>query len=308
MSRLLVRLIQAEIAGSDGPGGAAGSTSARGEPALGTPAGRGPEADLWTTRAWHCAVMPFSRRSKPEPVPEHGGQPLAVDGVQLPPGRPVVADFDRGPTPTPLWITDAHPRTGLWPLVLTGMPTEPERPWSNGELDPVPVTDVDAVDAAALLAEAWRECFVVDGAVEPSMAPFGPEFPGLQPALPGARAGTPAAPVVPAGGRLGLVRCSRPADAVALVGWLGAVNVHGSAQVAAVLRSWEERYGAVVAAVGFDTLTLVLPHPPVGPRAEWAAAEIVAFCPDALWQSGLDTVGEVAAQLAARPQWDLWFD
>jgi hypothetical protein len=36
--------------------------------------------------------------------------------------------------------------------------------------------------------------------------------------------------------QLGLVSCRRPADAVALAGWLGAVNVTGAAQVCAVLR------------------------------------------------------------------------
>jgi hypothetical protein len=97
------------------------------------------------------------------------------------------------------------------------------------------------------------------------------------------------------GQRLGLLRCRRPADAVALAGWLGAINVTGPAEVAAVLRSWDERFGVVLAGLGFDTLTLLIPHPPVDEhRALPIAAEIAALCPDALWQGPATTLSGLA--------------
>jgi hypothetical protein len=106
----------------------------------------------------------------------------------------------------------------------------------------------------------------------------------------------PAEAVNPRGAvRLGLVRCRRPADAVALAGWLGAINVMGPAEVAAVLRNWEERFGVVLAGLGFDTLTPLVPHPPVDERqALPIAAEIAALCPDALWQGPAATLSELA--------------
>jgi hypothetical protein len=99
-----------------------------------------------------------------------------------------------------------------------------------------------------------------------------------------------------------MVRCRRPADAVALVGWLGAINVTGPAEVTAVLRSWEERFGAVLAGLRFDTLTLLVPHPPVDERqALPIAAEIAALCPDALWQGPASTLAELARSLVGQP-------
>lgn len=82
-------------------------------------------------------------------------------------------------------------------------------------------------------------------------------------------------------------------------GWLGAINVTGPAEVAAV-RSWEERFGVVLAGLGFDTLTLLVPHPPGDERhALPIAAEIAALCPDALWQGPASTLSELARTLWA---------
>ncbi|KQS69270.1 DUF4253 domain-containing protein [Modestobacter sp. Leaf380] len=228
--------------------------------------------------------MRFSRRSRPQPqlAPLPPAGPLELIGLAVPPGRPVVADFGRGPTPTALWATDedvphirglwprfaaAHATTGLWPLVLTGNPGQPERPWAIGELDPVPVSAVDAVDPAALLARAWQEQFT---AGDPQLAPFQTGFPGLQPAPPEGPRVLSTPTVLGEGARLGLVSCSRPADAVALTGWVGAINARSAAEVSAVLRSWEDRYGAVVAGLSSDVLTGSCPprrpaRPPSGP-------------------------------------------
>jgi hypothetical protein len=118
--------------------------------------------------------------------------------------------------------------------------------------------------------------------------------------------------------RLGLVRCHRPADAVALIGWTGAINRRDADQVSAVLRSWEERFGAVLAGLGFATMTVLLPHPPSDEaEALPIAAELAALCPDVLSEDGpIDgfgyvaggTIGGLARVLVGRCVWKLWWD
>jgi hypothetical protein len=82
------------------------------------------------------------------------------------------------------------------------------------------------------------------------------------------------------------VSCRRPADAIGVAGWTGAINVwQRPAQVSAVLRSWEDRFGAIVVGLGFATITLLVPRPPTtDDDALRVAAEVAALCPDALWQ------------------------
>jgi hypothetical protein len=197
------------------------------------------------------------------------------------------------------------------------------RPWHSGELDPVPLARVDALDAAAGLAEGWADSLVPMGEnpyVE-HLRPYGAAFPGLAPRP--AR-GSAAAPVtMDALGpwmtrRLGLVPCHRPADAVALIGWNGAINSRRAEQVSAVLRSWEVRFGVVLIELRFATLTLLVPHPP-GDVSEALpiAAELAALCPDVLSQDGpIDgfgygsggTIAGLARLLVDRPVWTLWWD
>jgi hypothetical protein len=211
-------------------------------------------------------------------------------------------------------LADRFPATGLWPLVLHPLAGDDRRPWDDGELEPVVESEIEALDPLRVLAMGWTDSLVPIGEHPrlAHLAPFAAPFPGL--AGPLLRASHPAA--VPAealdprgAARIGLVRCRRPADAVALAGWLGAINVTGPAEVASVLRSWEERFGVVLAGLGFDTLTLLVPHPPVDERqALPIAAEIAALCPDALWQGPATTLSELARTLVGQPVWRLWFD
>jgi hypothetical protein len=258
--------------------------------------------------------------------------PLRLGRLELGEGRPAVARRHfpaTEPRQPALWVTDGvvagaarvwseladrFPVTGLWPLVLRGLAGDERRPWDDGELEPAAESDVDARDPCQVLATGWNDSLVPLGE-HPRVAhltPYAAPFPGLAAPLP--RVGRPAAVPTEAlaprrAARLGLVRCRRPADAVALVGWLGAINVTGPAEVAAVLRSWEERFGVVLAALGFDTLSLLVPHPPVDEhQALPIAAEIAALCPDALWQGPGGTLAELARTLVGQPIWRLWFD
>ncbi|SHG42869.1 protein of unknown function [Geodermatophilus nigrescens] len=258
-------------------------------------------------------------------------------------GRPASArglGSEDGPAPSaPLWLTDREidapmatwrrlfdlsPETGLWPLVLTPLGTEGcERPWDSGELEPAPVAAIDGIDPGAVLAEGWADGLVPIGA-QPyvgHLRPFGREFPGLSAAgLHGGRPASVQTDALARGGRarIGLVPCARPADAVATIGWQGAINRRSAVELSAVLRSWEDRHGIVLAGLGFATVTLLVPHPPADEaEAHALAAELAALCPDVLAEDGpVDgfglagdgTLAGLARLLVGRPVWKLWWD
>ena len=278
-------------------------------------------------------------------VPLTSGLPPAgrcrVVDVEVGIGRPAeVSRYEGGPrADAGLWVTDdpvtdpvtcwrrlvgLYPETGLWPLLLMSLAADHDhRPWHSGELDPVPLSRVDALEAAAVLAEGWADSLVPLGEnpYVSHLRPYGAAFPGL--AEPSRRESAPAE--VPVGAlrpwapwQLGLVPCRRPADTVALIGWHGAINSRTPEQVSAVLRSWEDRFGMVLVGLGFATLTLLVPHPPATEsEALPITAELAALCPDVLSQDGpLDgfgyasggTVAGLARVLVNRPVWTLWWD
>ncbi|MER7046475.1 DUF4253 domain-containing protein [Streptomyces jumonjinensis] len=85
---------------------------------------------------------------------------------------------------------------------------------------------------------------------------------------------------------------------------------HDTAKFSAVLRTWEQRFGARVVAVGFDTLHLSIATPPAQPQdALLIAAEHFAFCPDNIWQSSRShTLTSYAEQLVDTHSWEFWWD
>ncbi|HEY4239445.1 MAG TPA: DUF4253 domain-containing protein [Kofleriaceae bacterium] len=115
---------------------------------------------------------------------------------------------------------------------------------------------------------------------------------------------------LPQTGRLLLVGCMRPADAVHALRWSGALNHESDpGRLGAVLRSWEERFGAYVVRIGLDTLTLGVERPPSAAEAPAVAREHHAFCPDNIDQSSCDgDVDAYAAAIAGHPRWDFWWD
>jgi hypothetical protein len=256
-----------------------------------------------------------------------------VGEIVLPAGRAIVPDagFASGePVEVPviwvaeqtsadtgaLWrrLADAFPGTGLWPLVLTSLDGDGARPWFDGELDAGAGSSPDGKEATALLADWWSACS--GGGDEDALRllrPFGRAFPGMAPATPDAPA-SPAAPAEAAlslavDGHLGLAAVTRPSDVPWAVGWTGPVNHHSDiGELCAVLRSWEERFGAYLVGVGFDTLTLGVERPPsTAPQALAVAAEHFAACPDNVWQ-GAGALEAYAADLVGSPVWSFWWD
>lgn len=80
-------------------------------------------------------------------------------------------------------------------------------------------------------------------------------------------------------------------------------------EMAAVLRYWYEKYGAVPVAITHDTLEMSVPEPVGEEKAAELAREHCAFTPDRAWQcTASGTIAEVAASLAISPIWFFWWD
>ncbi|GAA1011947.1 DUF4253 domain-containing protein [Nocardiopsis tropica] len=253
----------------------------------------------------------------PGKLPAADARELA--GIALPPGRLVTAEEgDGGPV---AWISNAllptdeidelirdlaavFDKTGLWPLRANGLDDgDLARPWFDGELDGKSAGSAIPQDALTVLTRGDAE--------------FAAEYPDTQLSVPRvtalatAQSGPdPVAGELATGGDGGLllVPVVRPADAPEVLGWWGATNIdYSGADLAAVLRSWEERFGAVLVGIGFDTLLVQ-----VGRRPEAAAqlqsllSEHYAFCPDNIEQ-GLEP-DEYREGLTEWTHWHFWWD
>ena len=166
-----------------------------------------------------------------------------------------------GPVTGGLWarLRAAHPDSGLWPVLLD----DTAQPWSAGQIAPEPVTEIDGYDPAAFMAEVWvgwAEPPIDIDAVRRLLP--GPAPPGEPLEDPGAAADRYAADGC-TGRPLGLVPAGRGADVLAAIGWQGARHHNPlTAPLSAVLRGWEDRFGARVVGIGFDTLDLSVAAPP----------------------------------------------
>ncbi|MGW5354787.1 DUF4253 domain-containing protein [Streptomyces sp. NPDC004031] len=271
----------------------------------------------------------------PDPLPALAADPTgSALGLALPPGR-LVHETEDGPRAEPLlWISEqaAGPRSwedalparavGLLPVLLN-LDGSPLAGW---ELSPATMSYPGDHDAEEVLAgywtgEAWRDGEDDDAAGAEAQAD-GEEahhdWPGLAPALPAqadpderaAEIAGELAAAVPANTRVALVHARRSADIPAAIGWNGPLNHEDDvARLCAVLRSWEERFGIRVVALGFDTLTVSVAAPPRTPEeAAAVAAEHYAFCPDNVDQ-GCGSLEEYAAgEVLGRTLWTFWWD
>jgi hypothetical protein len=224
-----------------------------------------------------------------------------------------------------LALSDAHLETGLVPLLLSGAGNVDEVSGAAfGFYGPEDVGLIATMDPRSVLAGQWDlDEAEYDGEeyLDPDLAqaraPFGAGFPGLAPSqqarLP--MAALRAAVIAEQPAFLGLVAASRPADVPAAVGWsvFGSDRPGGpearSLEIAAVLRSWETRFGARPLRIGDDSILRVLVERPPGTleAAIAVAAEHFAFADDFGWYSGQSIRG-LAAELAGQPVWHFWWD
>jgi Domain of unknown function (DUF4253) len=257
-------------------------------------------------------------------VPQEGSVRVGdydINGFRL------VANPDYGGHDAPIgWFTDGDDTdvtalfhvarlqfadTGLWPLLLNGLDhASLARPWGDGEF--VPQLDwrerVARIDVGVALRQRWDDLVEDFDADESVTAPFA-TFPGLTRINGPTVDRTAQIPSSRAAHGLALLPAHRPADVVAQIGWEGSVNwgLDGN-EIAAVLRSWEDRFSTVIVALGFDTLSIALNRSPATQTEALAmAAEFVAFCPDTVLQ-GIGTLERLADKLLVEPAWQFWWD
>jgi hypothetical protein len=236
----------------------------------------------------------------------------AVAGLGLPPGRPVVPQGADAPI---AWVTDGigdhgtlwarlagqFPDTGLWPVLVNGLGDgDLSRPWFDGELagpDPTEPRDVLEFLGVRSADAAWEDAdeedhdYGVRGLAAATRSP-GPV--------------TITVPTAPTG--LLLVPVTRPADVPRALGWMGPANYDfGGSDQSTVLRSWEDRFGAVLLGLGFDVMQLVVSAPATDPaQAELLAREHYAFCPDNVDQ-GVGSLEDYVPLVMGR-EWYFWWD
>ncbi len=235
-------------------------------------------------------------------------------------------------------LSELHPQTGLVPFQLDGLrvdslfpsdrqglPGDALRPWDIGEFtrseDP---HEADGLDVGALLEDRWRGSVwadVDDPEAMEQWAPFTLEWPGLAAkehtpltlaerrhaldvVLPRIRVAHGATPEA----RIGLVVGDRPADVLAVIGWGGLVNRGQSVlPLTAVLRSWEDRFGARLIDVGYADLRLFVERPPrTLEAAQRIAAEQVLLADECI--DAATDVADIAAHLVNAPIWTFWWD
>jgi hypothetical protein len=280
-------------------------------------------------------------------LPENG--PVRLGSLQLPEGyRTHVRGSRDGSTPPVAWVTikpvpDAgavwaelslmSAQTGLVPFIARTQYGDRRRPWDDGThrhrdffQDPVDPAVADQIDLAAALRDNWEELaeFPGDDPGEDGwrnreharmIAPFFSGFPGLAPDC--------AEPLSPEQiraaldrlppSRIGLAVADRPADALAAMGWLAGNWFEGIDQITAALRSWEDRFGARLLAVGHDEFKLLAERRPRDrSAAQHVAAELRALTADEFtcaWEEeALIDVNDIADSVLRSPIWGFWWD
>ncbi|MFF2780857.1 DUF4253 domain-containing protein [Streptomyces sp. NPDC058052] len=188
--------------------------------------------------------------------------------------------------------------------------------WADRAASEIPEEERDPAVTAAVEA-----LFGEQPGYEEIVAPFAAGWPGLAPAQPPrtdpdrAAAGIAEALTEPGtwltAAHPALVRARRSADIPAAIGWTGPLNHENDvARLSAVLRSWEDRFGARVVALTPSRLLVSVAAPPrTAEEAEALAAEHFAFCPDNITQGSSSTLRDYArTMLLDVPVWTFWWD
>jgi hypothetical protein len=180
------------------------------------------------------------------------------------------ATVDPVPESGRVWaaLSELHPQTGLVPIQLDGLGGDTRRPWDDGDF-------IEPADPARRTGWMRARCW--------------------------AHGATPQA-------RIGLVAADRSADVLLAIGWAGLVNSGESLlDLTAVLRSWEDRFGARLIDVGYAGLRLLAERPPrTLEAARRLADEQVVVADDCI--DGARDIPGIAARLADGPVWTFWWD
>lgn len=235
-------------------------------------------------------------------------------------GRPVAWVSDRAVGSGLTWaaLAEKSAGSGLQPFLLYGVGFDAAGPLSErfGEQvsEPEDTTVIDGMDVAHVLEGWWwapdEAELAEDEQLREMFAPFGARFPGLAPTVKeelDPELMRRALIQYTRHSQIGLVPAARPADILPRIGWAGASNHRTASQLAAVLRSWEDRFGARLLEVGYEDIRLLVSRPPQTlAAAQPIAAEHFAFADEA--HKGSRYVGEIARVIVNNPFWDFWWD
>ncbi|GGU29284.1 DUF4253 domain-containing protein [Streptomyces violascens] len=253
----------------------------------------------------------------------------------LPPGRFLSSG------PARVWVSDEFPHDieRLWPHLLseqTACGLVPLLCWPEAMGTPIGLADINAVRLEEVLATDFAEYrrrtlpFWMDPTpaptpegIEPWTHDPGPPFeqwPGLAPQVPTAPAGptpeTAAASLLTwfsKTGQFGLDECRlvlvparRGSDALALIGWSAEAPLP---LLCALLRSWEDRFGAQIVAVFGSELHVSVARPPVeAEHANLLALEHVLSTANNIVDDPPTPFPEYAMDLVGRTCWSFWWD
>jgi hypothetical protein len=245
-------------------------------------------------------------------VPQDGEVLLGT--VRLPAGRRVISEDgeplawvteDAIPRPGRVWaaLRDLHVETGLVPVLL-----DPEDNLADffftGGVDP---GEIDGLSPAVVLADSWAEHDEAAGPPPMTESDLAPAEDVVLPAatLTAALGWFQAA-------HIGLVPAARSADLVAAVGWVAFSDLADQPNgvwIGAVLRSFEDRFGARLVKIGPGAaIRLLVDRPPrTRQAARRIAAEHKAFADEYAGLGNMD-VEQLAAGLVNTPGWTFWWD
>ncbi len=243
----------------------------------------------------------------PAQVSLPGDGPATVGGIDLPAGKVLLGNDQRlawitdeaVPGAAAVWkaLYDVRAQTGLYPVLLydDGEPAgwELDRFFPNqpNELDNLALTEV-YTNAAELYLDTPRT------------------FNGLAPASSGPEDAAAADALVAtlADTRILLVESPRGADALSSMGWTGNATYDSTEAIAVAIRSWEDRFGARVVAVGPSSVVMSVARPPAT-SAESAplSEELVLIDPDLETPGPPVNVVQLGDALIAQHLWTLWW-
>jgi hypothetical protein len=272
--------------------------------------------------------------------------------VRLPNGRRATVLRDTGGDPV-AWVTfqptaeagrlwlacsGLADQTGLRPLLQVASDGDTGYLPTYEYVNPHQAALADELDAATLLGRGWGDGLLEDwGDLEEDpfgfsglfddydiwsdpdfasqFAPYGEQFPGL---APGTSDQVPEEAITRALDRMGsaylaLVETARPADILSVIGWRATDKFQKPLAATAVLRSWEDRFGARLLRIGPSAqVWLAVERPPRSlDTATAVAAELRAFAPvwidhrDLRWQK---SVSDISPRLVDNPLWGFWWD
>jgi hypothetical protein len=211
----------------------------------------------------------------------------ATTVATLPSGQTVLAITITPGTGHQVWqqLRDAHGQTGLWPFLLEES-SDREFVWEHA---------IRGEDGGGRHT-AGQVLATPSGRDDDELVVHLPERPG--PGWPPSR-GTDG---------IGLIQTSAGGyDIPRLLSWNGAGASNGlsSGEVTKVLMSWRDRFGVELVALGHDSLSLLVPHPPTTP-AEVAevAAQQAEFCAEV----DMDDTQDALFQQVHSHYWNFWWD